>query len=87
MTLERGEVLLGLFVVVLQKLLIFLYWGPLVSEVCTTLRSAHNSRVSLDRFSIRLAVLSVAYWGRVWQVTILAMFRNFKKILAVRISS
>jgi hypothetical protein len=27
----------------------------------TTLRSAHNSRVSLDRFNIRLTVLSVAY--------------------------
>jgi hypothetical protein len=45
----------------LPKLLIFLYSEPLVSEVCTTLRSAHNSRVSLDRFNIRLALLSVAY--------------------------
>jgi hypothetical protein len=39
----------------------FLYAEPLVSEVCTTLPSAYNSRVSLDRFKIRLAVLRVAY--------------------------
>jgi hypothetical protein len=45
----------------IAELLILLYSEPLVSEVCTSLRSAHNSRLSLDRFNIRLAVLSAAY--------------------------
>jgi hypothetical protein len=33
----------------------------LVSGVCTTLRSAHKSRVSLDRFNIRQAEMTDAY--------------------------
>jgi hypothetical protein len=57
--------------------------NPIVPEVCTTLRSAHNSRVSLDRFNpccglhTALALLGVDISPRVWQVTILAMFSNF----------
>jgi hypothetical protein len=69
---------------------------PLVSDVCTTLRSAHNSRVSLDRFSIRLPVLSVAYcpgsargghFSKGLAGYYIVNVQQLKKKLAVRISS